>query len=101
MTIRRLRPVLLAGLVLAVPSLGQAQRYDPRQVDPRGGGQGDPYRERVEVRLNALESELRDITGRVEETERKSTRLNSRHSCAPRMPSSPAKHKTQHTYSHN
>src|SRR3546814_9091471 len=97
MTLRRLRSVLLAGLVLAVPSLGQAQRYDPRQVDPRGGGQGDPYRERVEVRLNALESELRDITGRVEETgynvrrlqdrldklvadvDRKSTRLNSRH----------------------
>src|SRR3546814_14792128 len=68
MTLRRLRPVLLAGLVLAVPSLGQAQRYDPRQVDPRGGGQGDPYRERVEVRLNALESEFSDITGRVEET---------------------------------
>lgn len=81
MTLRRLRPVLLrpvllAGLVLAVPFAASAQRYDPRANDPVGGA--DPYRERVEVRLNALENELRSVTGRVEDMTYNVRRLQDR-----------------------
>lgn len=52
----------------------ERQLADLQRYMYSGGGGGAPgggdnsYRERVEVRLNALESELRDMTGRVEET---------------------------------
>ena len=76
MTLRRFHPVLLAGLVLAAPSVADAQRYDPRANAPVGGV--DPYRERVEVRLNALENELRSVTGKVEDMTYNVRRLQDR-----------------------
>jgi len=76
MTLRRFHPVLLAGLVLAAPSIADAQRYDPRGSDPVAGV--DPYRERVEVRLNAMESELRSVTGKVEDMTYNVRRLQDR-----------------------
>ncbi len=73
------RPILLAGLVLATlaPVAADAQRYDPRASDPLAQ-QGDPYRERVEVRLNAMENELRELTGRVEDMGYNVRRLQDR-----------------------
>ena len=76
MTLRRFHPVLLAGLVLAAPSIADAQRYDPRGSDPVAGV--DPYRERVEVRLNAMENELRSVTGKVEDMTYNVRRLQDR-----------------------
>jgi len=80
MTLRRFHPVLLAGLVLAAPTLApataHAQRYDPRASNTVGGA--DPYRERVEVRLNALENELRSVTGKVEDMTYNVRRLQDR-----------------------
>lgn len=74
------RPILLAGLVLATlaPVAADAQRYDPRASDPLAQQQGDPYRERVEVRLNAMENELRELTGRVEDMGYNVRRLQDR-----------------------
>ncbi|MFN4089342.1 MAG: tol-pal system protein YbgF [Alphaproteobacteria bacterium] len=69
--------ILVAGLALFLPPPADAQRYDPRGSDPLVG-QGDPHRERVEVRLNALENEIRAVTGRVEDLTFNVRRLQDR-----------------------
>lgn len=60
--------------------IGALQRYVYSGGGGAGGGGGaDPaYRERVEVRLNSLEGEVRDLTGRVEELNHSVRRLQDR-----------------------
>ena len=58
----------------------QRYMYSAGGGGPAGGATGasTDYRERVEVRLNALESELRDMTGRFEETSNRVRRMQER-----------------------
>lgn len=62
--------------------IGALQRYVYSGGGGAGGGSGDAadpaYRERVEVRINSLEGEMRDLTGRIEELNHSVRRLQDR-----------------------